>query len=39
MFTTEQYRDKAAAWFVPPLVIPIAFATMIVAHALYQTFA
>jgi hypothetical protein len=26
MFTAEQYREKAASWFVPPLVIPIAFA-------------
>jgi hypothetical protein len=39
MFTAEQYRDKAASWFVPLLVVPIAFATMIVAYALYHTFA
>jgi hypothetical protein len=39
MFTAEQYREKAASWFVPTLVLPIAFATMTVGYVLYQTFA
>jgi hypothetical protein len=28
-----------ASWFVPPLVIPIAFAITFVGYLLYQTFA
>ena len=34
MFTAEQYREKAAPWFVPPLVIPIAFAILWVGFVL-----
>ena len=39
MFTAEQYREKAAPWFVPPLVIPIAFAILWVGFVLHRTFA
>jgi len=39
MFTAEQYREKVAPWFVPPLVIPIAFAILWVGFVLHRTFA
>jgi hypothetical protein len=38
-FAPNLVRYPMAAWFVPPLVLPIAFATVFLGYVLYQTFA